>query len=89
MEVELTKMSPKGQVVIPVSVRKEVGAKATDKFLVFGEDDMIIFRKIRAPEFRKTFAQITAPLKKAAKEEGITRKDVESWIRKARAKRKR
>ncbi len=89
MEVELTKMSPRGQVVIPVSVRKEVGAKPTDKFLVFGEDDIIIFRKIRPPEFKKSFAQLTAPLKKAAKEEGIAKKDVKAWISKARAAKKR
>lgn len=87
MEVELTKMSPKGQVVIPSSVRKEVNAKPTDKFLVFGEDDMIVFRKIRAPEFRKSFAQLTAPLKKEAKKSGIKRKDVGKWVSKARKNR--
>ena len=80
MEVELTRISEKGQVVIPSSLRKLMNIKKSDKFLIFGEHDTIILRKVEKQIFQKTFDEIAAPLRKAAKEVRLTRKDLETAI---------
>lgn len=48
-EIELTTTSPKGQVVIPKSIREKLNIKEGTKFAVYGRDDIIIFKKIKMP----------------------------------------
>jgi len=55
MQVELTRISEKGQVVIPSSLRKEMGIKKSDQFMVFGEAGTVILKKIETPAIKKTF----------------------------------
>ncbi|GAG38977.1 unnamed protein product [marine sediment metagenome] len=43
-----TKMSSKGQVVIPEDIRKRLGFKAGSQFMVVGEKDMVILKAIAA-----------------------------------------
>jgi len=84
MEVELTKISEKGQIVIPSSLRKEMNISKADKFLVFGEGSTIILKKIETPAFKKSFDQIANPLQKTAEKIGLTRKDLERVIKETR-----
>jgi len=49
-ELEVTTMSEKGQVVIPQSIRVELGLKPKTKFLVYGRGDTIILRKLELPD---------------------------------------
>lgn len=86
MEVEITKISEKGQIVIPSSLRKEMGIKKADKFLLFGEGSTIIIKKIEEPAFKKSFAEIAKPLQKATAKMGFTRADVKRAIQEARRK---
>lgn len=88
MEIEITKMSPKGQVVIPSSVRKEAKFKVSDKFLVFGEDDLVIFKRIKKPEIEKSFLEVTDKLKDVVIEEDFTRKDLGKLVKEVRAGKK-
>ncbi len=44
-----TKMSSKGQVVIPENIRNKLKLKAGSQFVVVGEKDMIIFKSISPP----------------------------------------
>lgn len=84
MEVELTRISEKGQIVIPSSLRKEMGIKKSDQFLVFGEDNTVILKKIEKPAIKKTFDEIAKPLQEAAKLVGLKKKDLEKAIRDVR-----
>lgn len=84
MEVEIAKVSEKGQIVIPSLLRKEIGIKKSDQFLVFGENGTIILKKIEKPSIKKTFDEIAAPIRKAVKEAGITKKDLENAIKAVR-----
>ncbi len=84
MEIELTRISEKGQIVIPSSLRKEMGIKKSDKFLVFGEENTIILKKIEEPAVKKTFDEIAAPLRRAAKQVGLSRNDVAKTIKEIR-----
>lgn len=84
MEIEITRVSEKGQVVIPKPLRKEMNIKKADQFLVFGEGNTVILKKIEKPAIKKTFEEISGPLRKAAKQAGLTKKDLEKAIKDVR-----
>ena len=44
-----TRMSSKGQVVIPEGIRNSMGLKPGLEFLVLGENDVVILKSIKAP----------------------------------------
>ena len=47
--VSTTKMSSKGQVVIPENIRKQLNLKAGAQFVVVGEKDVVILKNIAPP----------------------------------------
>ena len=84
MQVELTRISEKGQIVIPSNIRKDMNIKKSDQFMVFGEDNTVILKRIEKPAIKKTFDEIAKPLQKAAKQINLTRKDLEATIKHVR-----
>ncbi len=84
MDLELTRVSSKGQVVIPGLIRERLGLTDGTKLLVFGEGDTIILKKIALGSNNE---ETLASLRKKIKQLGITRKDVESEVRAVRATR--
>ena len=44
MAVETTKMSSRGQVVIPEEIRNRLGLKTGDRFLVIADNDVVILK---------------------------------------------
>nr|MBI4157063.1 AbrB/MazE/SpoVT family DNA-binding domain-containing protein [Candidatus Woesearchaeota archaeon] len=84
MQVELTRISEKGQVVIPSSLRKEMGIKKSDQFMIFGEGGTLILKKIETPAMKRTFDEIVKPLQKAAKKAGLTKEDLKIAIKEVR-----
>ena len=84
MQVELTRISEKGQIVIPSSLRKEMGIKKSDQFMVFGEEDTVILKKIIKPAIKKTFDEMAKPLRDAAKQAGLTKADIKKAIKDVR-----
>ena len=81
-ELEVTTMSEKGQVVIPQSIRKELGIKPKTKFLVYGRGDTVIMKKLELPDLKKEWADIFKLMDK--KELKISDKEIEKEIAKAR-----
>ena len=57
-EPEVTTISEKGQVVIPQSIRKELGIKPKNKFLVYGRGNTIIMKKLELPSLKKEWEDI-------------------------------
>jgi AbrB family looped-hinge helix DNA binding protein len=57
-EPEITTISEKGQVVIPQSIRKELGIKPKNKFLVYGKGDTIVMKKLDLPDLKKEWDDI-------------------------------
>ena len=47
--VATTRMSSKGQVVIPESLRQQLSLESGTQFIVMGEDDVIILKTIQTP----------------------------------------
>ena len=55
-ELATTKMSSKGQVVIPEDIRKKLGLKAGSQFVVVGEKDTVILKAILPPSMEATMS---------------------------------
>jgi AbrB family looped-hinge helix DNA binding protein len=80
-----TKMSSKGQVVIPEGIRKRLGLKAGAQFVVVGEKDVVILKAISTPSM-EDFDALIAEARRQAKKAGMKRSDIAAAIAKARDK---
>ena len=80
-----TKMTSRGQVVIPEDIRKRLNLKVGAQFVVVSEKDVVIFKSITQPSMTEFDTLITeAP--RQAKEAGLKRSDVNAAIAKARGR---
>jgi len=79
-----TKMSSKGQVVIPEEVRDALGLKAGSKFVVVGEGDVVILKVITPPSM-SDFDDIIQEARRQARQAGMKRSDVTAALRAVRA----
>ncbi len=81
--VATTRMSSKGQVVIPEGIRKRLSLKAGLQFVVVGDKDTVILKAI-APPSMEQFDELIAEARKQARNAGMKRSDVLAAIRKVR-----
>ena len=81
-EPEVTTISERGQVVIPLSIRKELGIKPKNKFLVYGRGDTIIMKKLSLPSLKREWDDIFKLMDK--KELKLSDEDIEREIAVAR-----
>lgn len=80
----MTRISEKGQVVIPSSLRQEMGIETSDQFLVFGEGSTIILKRIEKPALQKSLSTLLKPLQKVVSEVGFTRSELAKAIKELR-----
>jgi AbrB family looped-hinge helix DNA binding protein len=78
-----TTLSSKGQVVIPEEIRARLGLEAGTHFVVIGDRDVMIFKRLDPPS-RKDFAALVSRARKVAKRSGLTRADVNAAVNKVR-----
>ena len=82
-KIEITSMSSRGQVVIPLDIREQLKLKEGEKFVVIGENDTILFKKITMNSF-KNFDKLLKRTQEFAKEKNINEEDVKEAIKRAR-----
>jgi AbrB family looped-hinge helix DNA binding protein len=70
-----TRMSSKGQVVIPEEIRERLHLAAGSQFVVIGEGDAIIFKTLKAPSM-KDFDGLIQRARTQAKFAGIKSADI-------------
>lgn len=80
-----TRMSSKGQVVIPEAVREQLGLKPGDQFVVLGEDGVVVLKTIKAPSMRE-FDRLIDKARQQAKSAGMKRSDIANAIAVARGR---
>ena len=78
-----TKMSSKGQIVIPEDIRKRLGLKPGAQFVVVGQNDVVILKTITQPSMNE-FDQLISEARKQAKKAGMKKADVTAAIQKVR-----
>jgi AbrB family looped-hinge helix DNA binding protein len=84
-EAATTKLSSKGQVVIPEEIRDRLGLKPGAQFVVLGDRDVVILKVIQAPDMAE-FDELAARARKAAKRAGLRKKDIAEAVRRVRAR---
>ena len=82
VEASTTKVSSKGQVVIPINVRKAAGLKEGEKILAIAFDDTVVLKRITT----KTFEETVKPVWNRVRKLGLTEEDVNALIQEAKTK---
>lgn len=82
--VTTTKMSSKGQVVIPETLRDRMKLKAGSQFVVVGEGDVVILKTLGAPSMDQ-FDGLIKKARSRARRAGMKRADIATALAKVRA----
>ncbi len=87
-QLNTTKMSSKGQVVIPENIRKGMNLSSGDKFIIVAEKDVVILKLIKQPSL-KEYTQVIKKARAQAKEVSMTEEDVNKSIKAIRTHHRR
>jgi AbrB family looped-hinge helix DNA binding protein len=82
-----TRLSSKGQVVIPEEIRNGLGLSEGDQFVVIGEGDAVILKAITPPKIEE-FDKLLSQARMAATRAGLKKADLKSAIAKVRRRAK-
>jgi AbrB family looped-hinge helix DNA binding protein len=83
--IATTRMSSKGQVVIPEAIRKKLNLKEGAQFVVVGEGDVVILKAISAPDI-EPFEALIQQARQQAEAAGLKRADIAKAVSKARGR---
>jgi AbrB family looped-hinge helix DNA binding protein len=78
-----TRLSSKGQVVIPEEIRNSLGLKTGVQFVVIGKGDSVIFKTISPPSFDE-FDDLLSDARKQARRAGLRLSDIDKAIKRVR-----
>lgn len=81
--ISTTKLSSKGQVVIPEAIRHQLGLKEGAQFIVMGQKDVVILKAVTPPSDRD-FDELITQARRQARAAGLKKKDVLQAIKRAR-----
>ena len=83
-DIATTKLSSRGQVVIPEAIRRKMGLESGTEFVVLGEDGTVVLKVIEAPSMRE-FDEIMAKAQRDARLAGLRKSDIAEAIRAVRS----
>jgi bifunctional DNA-binding transcriptional regulator/antitoxin component of YhaV-PrlF toxin-antitoxin module len=86
MVTDLVKMSPKGQLVVPLEIREQENFQPGDRFVAFPTKEGVLFKKIRIPDIKAEFDKVSMEITTHFKKHKIAKKDVKEAIKWARKK---
>ncbi|MCJ7783368.1 MAG: AbrB/MazE/SpoVT family DNA-binding domain-containing protein [Desulfobacterales bacterium] len=81
-----TRMSSKGQVVIPEEIRDRLGLQSGTQFVVVGDRDVVILKAISAPSM-KQFDNLIAKARQQARRSGLKKSDIDAAVAKDQSRR--
>lgn len=82
-EIATTKLSSKGQVVIPEEIRRRLGLEMGSQFVVIGDRDVVILKAIHPPEMGQ-FDELVGRARKAARRASLKRTDIKKAVSEVR-----
>ena len=83
--VSTTKMSSKGQVVIPEQIRVQLALETGSQFVVVGDKDVVILKRITIPSLSE-FDGLVKQARSQARAAGLKKSDIENAVTQARKK---
>jgi len=81
--VSITKISSKGQVVIPSEIRDKMNLEKGNLLIISDSDDSICMKKIELPKI-KSWKSVTKPFREAAKKSNFSNDDLKKLIEESR-----
>lgn len=84
--IATTKLSSRGQVVIPEEVRKALGLSAGAQFVVVGSGDTVVLKLIHPPP-RAELKPLLEKAQRAAEMAGVRQADIDTAIEEERDRR--
>lgn len=85
-ELATTKMSSKGQVVIPEEIRNRLGLEAGSQFVVVAGKDAVILKTITPPSMDE-FDELIRKARQQARKAGLKQSDIDKAIAEVRSRR--
>jgi len=86
MDLEIVKMSAKGQLVVPQQIRAKEGFAVGDRFIPLQVKDGVLFKRIELPNIKGEFEKLSAEVEEQFKKAKVSRKDLSGAIKWARKK---
>ena len=83
--ISTTKLSSKGQVVIPEEVRDKLGLSPGAQFVVVGEGDVVVLKLVSAPDLGD-LDDLLAEARSQARRAGLKRSEVAAVIKDVRGR---
>ena len=84
MTFEMTRLSQRGQVVIPTELRRSMHLKEGERFIVTGLGDTIILRKLELSRERLRLKRLITRSTEKARKSGFTQREIERLVEKTR-----
>jgi AbrB family looped-hinge helix DNA binding protein len=86
-KTDVTVVSEKGQVVIPLKIRKKLGIGPKTKLVIYGYQDAVIMKKLEVPDVTKELEEIYERINKKIEKEGeLSNEEINKVIHDYRAK---
>ncbi len=83
ISTEVTSLSSKGQIVIPDTIRKQMGLSSGSKLIVITDGTNLLLKPIEEPKM-ESFKKLIVESRKYAKKEKLKKSDVKKAIKESR-----
>lgn len=86
--IAVTRLSSKGQVVIPQEIRERMGLREGCRFVVVADRGGVFLRIIERPDMSR-FDELLRSVRKKARAAGLKKSDITDAIKRVRQRRRR
>ena len=83
-DIELVKMSEKGQLVVPQEIRESSNLSPGERFVAFPIQNGVLFKKVDMPKVKLDFESLAKDIESQFKKNKVKESDVEVAIKWAR-----
>lgn len=84
IDMELVKMSIKGQLVVPQTIRETSNLNPGERFVAFPVEEGVLFKKIEIPQVKLEWQQLAKEVQARFRKQGIKKSDVSEAVKWAR-----
>lgn len=84
----IASMSSRGQIVLPVSIRRKLNLGEGSQFLVISDDENILLKPVKEPSLDE-FYSLIEKAQETARKIGLTEDDINKTIKELRAEKKK
>jgi bifunctional DNA-binding transcriptional regulator/antitoxin component of YhaV-PrlF toxin-antitoxin module len=85
-DIELVKMSDKGQLVVPQDIRESQSLTPGERFVAFPVQDGVLFKKVEIPQVKLDFESLAKEIEAQFKKNKVKQKDLAEAVKWARKK---